>query len=156
MSTPIGWGSPHWCCSGLGAFILFSVVSIGSGSLLDSILRMTQSHMDLGDQQQILDAHWQFAHRTYGLHRPDDLRTPGTVVPWQLFPIDSTRAQSSHRALAYPSYVMISHDDFASFEQRPHGLMEVVVPGDSWLVGTVLPWRVNWPILREFIAPGAL
>ena len=48
---------------------------------------------------------------------------------------------------------MVSHDDFASFEQRPHGLMEVVVPGDSWLFGTVLPWRVNWPILREFIAP---
>ena len=49
---------------------------------------------------------------------------------------------------------MISHDDFALFEQRPHGLMEVVVPGDSWLFGTVLPWRVNWStILREFIAP---
>ena len=61
----------------------------------------------------------------------NDLRIPGTVVPWQLFPIDSTRAQSGHRALAYPSYVMVSHDDFASFEQRPHGLMEVVVPGDS-------------------------
>ena len=27
------------------------------------------------------------------------------------------------------------------------------IPGDSWLFGTVLPWRVNWPILREFIAP---
>ena len=63
----------------------------------------------------------------------NDLRIPGTVVPWQLFPIDSTRAQSGHRALAYPTYVMVSHDDFATFEQRPHGLMEVVVPGDSWL-----------------------
>ena len=83
----------------------------------------------------------------------NDLRIPGTVVPWQLFPIDSTRAQSSHRALEYPSYGMVSHDDFASFEQRPHGLMEVVIPGDSWLFGTVLPWRVNWPIMREFIAP---
>ena len=81
----------------------------------------------------------------------NDLRIPGTVVPWQLFPIDSTRAQSGHRALEYPSYVMVSHDDFASFEQRPHGLMEVVVPGGSWLFGTVLPWRVNWPIIREFI-----
>ena len=48
---------------------------------------------------------------------------------------------------------MVSHDDFASFEQRPHGLMEVVIPGDSWLFGTVLPWRVNCPIMREFIAP---
>ena len=83
----------------------------------------------------------------------NDLRIPGTVVPWQLFPIDSTRAQSGHRALAYPTYIMVSHDDFATFEQRPHGLMEVVVPGDSWLFGTVLPWRVNWPILREFISP---
>ena len=83
----------------------------------------------------------------------NDLRIPGTVVPWQLFPIDSTRAQSSQRALAYPSCIMVTHDDFASFEQRPHGLMEVIIPGDSWLFGTVLPWRVNWPILREFIAP---
>ena len=82
-----------------------------------------------------------------------DLRIPGAVVPWQLFPIDSTRAQSSQRALAYPSYIMVTHDDFASFEQRPHGLMEVIIPGDSWLFGTVLPWRVNWSILREFIAP---
>ena len=83
----------------------------------------------------------------------NDLRIPGTVVPWQLFPIDSTRAQSSQRALSYPSYIMVTHDDFASFEQRPHGLMEVIIPGDSWLFGTVLPWRVNWSILREFIAP---
>ena len=82
-----------------------------------------------------------------------DLRLPGTVVPWQLFPIDSTRAQSSHRALAYPTYIMVSHEDFASFEQRPHGLMEIVVPGNSWLLGTVLPWRVNWSILREFVTP---
>ena len=82
-----------------------------------------------------------------------DLRIPGAVVPWQLFPIDSTRAQSSQRALAYPSYIMVTHDDFASFEQRPHGLMEVIIPGDSWVFGTVLPWRVNWSILREFIAP---
>ena len=59
----------------------------------------------------------------------NDLRIPGIVVPWQLFPIDSTRAQSGHRALAYPTYIMVSHDDFATFEQRPHGLMEVVVPG---------------------------
>ena len=83
----------------------------------------------------------------------NDLRIPGAVVPWQLFPIDSTRPQSSQRALAYPSYIMVTHDDFASFEQRPHGLMEVIIPGDSWLFGTVLPWRVNWSILREFIAP---
>ena len=69
----------------------------------------------------------------------NDLRIPGTVVPWQLFPIDSTRAQSSQRALSYPSYIMVTHDDFASFEQRPHGLMEVIIPGDSWLFGTVLP-----------------
>ena len=68
----------------------------------------------------------------------NDLRIPGTIVPWQLFPIASTRAQSGHRALAYPTYVMVSHDDFASFEQRPHGLMEIVLPGDSWLLGTVL------------------
>ena len=51
------------------------------------------------------------------------------MVPWQLFPIDSTRAQSGHRALEYPSYVMVSHDDLASFEQRPHRLIFVGVWG---------------------------
>ena len=81
-----------------------------------------------------------------------DLSVAGTVVPWQLSPIDSTRAQSSNRALEYPTYVLIPHEVYADFEQRPHGLMEVVVPGDSWLFGTILPWRVNWPIMREFIA----
>ena len=30
--------------------------------------------------------------------------------------------------------------------------MEVVVPGDSWLFGTVLPWRVNWPIESSFLS----
>ncbi len=54
-------------------------------------------------------------------------------------PIDSTRAQNSNRALAYPTYVLIPHEGFAYFEQCPHGLMEVV--------------RVNWPIMREFITP---
>ena len=78
-----------------------------------------------------------------------DLSVAGTVVPWRLSPIDSTRAQSSNRALEYPTYVLIPHEAYADFEQRPHGLMEVVVPGDSWLFGTILPWRVNWPIMRE-------
>ena len=182
------------CCP-----ILFpSLFVMAGGSFLESLLSMSQSYLDLSDQQRALDAQWQFTLQTYGLRRPsrdgflqifravssyigpgnpailsvpvsaqdspdlllnlieqgwNDLRIPGTVVPWQLFPIDSTRAQSGHRALAYPTYVMVSHDDFASFEQRPHGLMEVVVPGDSWLFGTVLPWRVNWPIIREFISP---
>ena len=44
----------------------------------------------------------------------NDLRIPGTVVPWQLFPVDSTRAQSGHRALAYPTYVMVSHEGVVS------------------------------------------
>ena len=174
-------------------YCLFPMVEC---SYLESLLSMSQLHLDPGDQQRAVDAQWQFTQQTYGLHRPsrdgflqifravnsyigpgnpailsvpvstqdspdfvlnlieqgwNDLRIPGTVVPWQLFPI--ARAQSGHRALEYPSYVMVSHDDFASFEQRPHGLMEVVVPGDSWLFGTVFPWRVNWPIMREFLTP---
>ena len=191
-------GLPMWSLSMLVRcpiiyYFLFPMVEC---SYLESLLSMSQLHLDLGDQQRAVDAQWQFTQQTYGLHRPsrdgflqifravssyigpgnpailsvpvsiqdspdfvlnlieqgwNDLRIPGTVVPWQLFPIDSTRAQSGHRALEYPSYVMVSHDDFASFEQRPHGLMEVVVPGGSWLFGTVLPWRVNWPIIREFI-----
>ncbi len=178
--------------------IYVCLFSMAKCSYLESLLSMTQMHLDPGNQQRAIDAQWQFTQQTYGLHRPsrdgilqifravnsyigpgnpailsvpvsiqdspdfvlnlieqgwNGLRIPGTVVPWQLFTIDSTRAQSSHRALEYPSYVMVSHDDFASFEQRPHGLMEVVVPGDSWLFGTVLLWRVNRPIMREFIAP---
>ena len=50
--------------------ILVSLVSGGGSSFLDSFLRMSQSHLDLGDQQRVLEAHWQFTQRTYGLHRP--------------------------------------------------------------------------------------
>ena len=31
--------------------------------------------------------------------------------------------------------------------------MEVVLPGDTWVFGTILPMRVNWPTLRDFLAP---
>ena len=167
-------------------------------SYLDSLLTLTQGHVNPSDRERVMDAQWQLAQQTYGLYRPSrdgflqifravtsfigpgnpailsvpvsphdpadfvlnlieqgwsDLNIPGMVVPWQLFPIDSTRAQSGQRALLYPCYIMVLHDDFAAFEQRPHGLMEVVTPSESWLFGTVLPWRVNWPIVRQFISP---
>ena len=166
-------------------------------SFLDSIFQIAQLNQDQEGAQRALDAQWQFAFQTYGLHRPSrdgviqifravtshigpgnpavlsipvssadrpdlildlvergwsDLSVVGTVVPWQLCPIDNTRAQSRNRALAYPTYILFTHERFADYEQRPHGLMEVVVPGDSWLFGAILPIRVNWPIMREFIA----
>ena len=49
------WVLSYWC---------------GGSSFLDSFLRMSQSHLELGDQQRVLEAHWQFTQRTYGLHRP--------------------------------------------------------------------------------------
>ena len=42
---------------------------------------------------------------------------------------------------------------FADFEQRPHGLLELVFPLGLHTFATVLPSRVNWPIIRSFLAP---
>ena len=120
-----------------GFLQVFRAVTSHIGPGMPAILSIPVSTVDSPDRVlDLVEQGW------------NDLRITGTVVPFQLFPIDSTRAQSSHhRALAYPTYMLVSHEDFAYFEQRPHGLMEVVVPGDSWL----LPWRVNWSIMREFI-----
>ncbi len=59
------WRFP-WRC----AIMFPSLVAMVSGSFLESFLSMSQSHLDLSDQQRALDAHWQFTQQTYGLHRP--------------------------------------------------------------------------------------
>ena len=118
-----------------GVIQVFRAVTSHIGPAMPAILSIPVSAADSPD---LVEQGW------------SDLRVAGTVVPWQLFPIDSTRAQSSHPALADPTHVLIPHEGFAHFEQRPHGLMEVVVPGDSRLFGTVLPWMVSCPIMREF------
>ena len=48
---------------------------------------------------------------------------------------------------------MIPMETYATFEQRPHGLLEIVFPQFVHTFGTVLPPRVNWPILRDFLSP---
>ena len=55
-----------WRCP----IIYLSLLNMVEGSFLESFLRMSQSHLDLSDQQRALDAQWQFTLQTYGLHRP--------------------------------------------------------------------------------------
>ena len=50
--------------------IFFCLFSIGECSYLESLLSMTQMHLDPSDQQRAVDAQWQFTQQTYGLHRP--------------------------------------------------------------------------------------
>ena len=67
----------------------------------------------------------------------NDLRIPGTVVPWQLLPIDSTRAQTGHRALAYPTYIMVSltHTENGIQKGTPYHLHE---RGEKTILGRTL------------------
>ena len=82
-----------------------------------------------------------------------DLRLPGQVIPWRVSVIDTFRARSRNRVLESPTMVLIPLVSFADFEQRPHGLLELVFPLGLHTFATVLPSRVNWPIIRSFLAP---
>ena len=59
-------------------------------------------------------------------HFPD-LRDAWTDGGWHLAAIDSTRGHSRDRSLMRPCYVLILADDYWAFNQRPHGLVELVV-----------------------------
>ena len=82
-----------------------------------------------------------------------DLRLPGQVIPWRVSVIDTFRARSRNRVLESPTMVLIPLVSFADFEQRPHGLLELGFPLGLHTFATVLPSRVNWPIIRSFLAP---
>ena len=82
-----------------------------------------------------------------------DLYSPGRVIPWRVSVVDTYRARSHNRLLESPTMILVPMNSYADFEQRPHGVLEVVFPHLVHTFGTILPQRINWPILRNFLVP---
>ena len=67
--------------------------------------------------------------------------------------IDSTRGHSRDRSLMHPCYVLIHADDYWAFNQRPHGLVELVLGDRDLSFPCILPQMINFPIVQAFLAP---
>ena len=67
--------------------------------------------------------------------------------------IDTTRGHSRDRSLMHPCYVLIHADDYWTFNQRPHGLVELVLGDSALSFPCILPQMINYPIIQAFLAP---
>ena len=104
-----------------------------------------------------MDVAWGHATSRYGLHRPS-ITGPIFVYrwaeeAWHVTTIDSTRGHSRDRSLMHPCYVLIHADDCWAFNQRPHGLVELVVGDRDLSFPCILPQMINFPIVQAFLAP---
>ncbi len=78
-----------------------------------------------------------------------DLRETWASDAWHLTAIDSTRGHSQDRILMHPSYILVHSDDYWTFNQRPHGLVELLLGDREFCFPTIL----NVPIVRTFFIP---
>ena len=53
----------------------------------------------------------------------------------------------------HPCYVLIHAEDYWMFNQRPHGLVELVLGDRDLSFPTILPQMINLPIVHAFLAP---
>ena len=82
----------------------------------------------------------------------DDLRNQWPQVAWWVTRVHAASASSRMPLLQQVNYVLISDDDFRTYEERPHGLLEFGFE-EPQLCTTVLPRFINWPILSAFLSP---
>ena len=82
-----------------------------------------------------------------------DLRNTWAEETWHVVTIDSTRGHSRDRSLMHPCYVLIHADDYWAFNQRPHGLVELVLGDRDLSFPCILPQMINFPIVQAFLAP---
>ena len=79
-----------------------------------------------------------------------DLGHNWNQMGWNLIAVDDSRSALCLPDLISPTYVLVMHGLLGDMAHRPHGLLEVT-NGDTCHVGaTVLPPRINLPILQEF------
>ena len=72
---------------------------------------------------------------------------------WHVAAIDSTRGHSRDRSLMHPCYVLIHADDYWGFDQRPHGLVELVLGDLEISFPCILPQMINFPTVQAFLSP---
>ena len=82
-----------------------------------------------------------------------DLRDTWTEEAWHVMTVDSTRGHSRDRSLMHPCYILIQADDYWAFNQRPHGIVELVLGDRDISFPSILPQMINFPIVQAFLAP---
>ena len=84
------------------------------------------------------------------LHWPD-LGHDWNRVAWNLFAVDDSRSASCLPDLISPTYVLVMHGLLGDMAHRPHGLLEITSGDTCHVRATVLPSRINLPILQELL-----
>ena len=82
-----------------------------------------------------------------------DLRDRWAEDTWHVAAIDSTRGHSRDRSLMRPCYVLIHADDYWAFDQRPHGLVQLVLGDLEMSFPCILPQMINFPTVQAFLSP---
>ena len=82
-----------------------------------------------------------------------DLRHRWAEATWHVATIDTTRGHSRDRSLMHPCYVLIHADDYWAFNQRPHGLVELVLGDRELSFPCILPQMINFPTVQAFLSP---
>ena len=80
-----------------------------------------------------------------------DLGNSWHQVGWRLIPVDDSRSASCLSDLVHPTYVLVMPSLLSYTAHRPHGLLEVTQGDTCHVRATVLPPRINLPILQEFL-----
>ena len=84
------------------------------------------------------------------LHWPD-LGNNWNQVGWRLVSVDDSRSASCLPDLLHPTYVLIMPGLLSDVSHRPQGLLEVTHVDTCHVRATVLPPRINLPILQELL-----
>ena len=84
------------------------------------------------------------------LHWPD-LGHDWNRVGWHLVTVDDSRSSSCLPDLISPTYVLVMHGLLGDMAHRPHGLLEITSGDACHVRATVLPSRINLPILQELL-----
>ena len=70
---------------------------------------------------------------------------------WRLHPVDDSQSASCLPDLIHSTYVLVMPGLLNEMAHRPHGLLEVTQGDICHVRATVLPPRINLPILQEFL-----
>ena len=82
-----------------------------------------------------------------------DIGDQWRALTWWLCRVHEPSGLSTMPMLRYANYVLVLENDYVNLDRRPHGLLELVCGGDSYLFPTVLPEWLNWPLLQAFLEP---
>ena len=85
------------------------------------------------------------------LHWPD-LGNQWNHVDWRLTPVNEARIASCLHDLLFSTYVLIMPGLLRDLSHRPHGLLEIAHGDTCHVRATVLPPRINLPILQDILS----